>query len=189
MDNQQAYTRRRFMLLLCGSVPLSFVAAQPVEIGLPAEPAEMSARQIVSALEAILHERQRFDYYLYNELRHYSLMFDEGLSRQHSDIILRFHPMDTYILNTISDWHLTDLVGPRDPDRAIDVLLHNAETYRHLPYLRAACLLAAGQTYAAEGYDDLAQQTCLQVIYEWESGAMPESAAPYYSLARVLSAV
>jgi hypothetical protein len=86
-----------------------------------------------------------FSWYVHNELRHLYLAISEKTSRMHADIILRHSVMDEYILNTLSDWHLTD--SPRDPYGAITVLLDNAELYHFYSHFRAACQLQAGDIY------------------------------------------
>lgn len=89
-----------------------------------------------------------FSWKIHNELRHYYGAVSERESRKHSDVILSHSPMDDYILNTISDWYLTNHHGSRQPRQAIAIMLDNARRYHYFPHLRAACLIKSGDVYA-----------------------------------------
>jgi hypothetical protein len=142
--------RRRFLQ----SVALMAIAAPTAALpslvaAAPAESFEVSPK--ILNLEAQLAVTAGFSWYLHNELRHEYLAYSERVSRAHADAILRHAPMDEYILNTLSDWHFTDWWGKVDAQKGIETLLENAARYTEFPALRAACLLRAGEAYAALG--------------------------------------
>jgi hypothetical protein len=132
--------RRQFL----GSFATLAIAA-PVTT-LPALAAAPAAESLVLSDKILALEAQWraqpgvFNLYLHNELRHEYLAISERMSRMHADIILRHSTMDNYTLNTLSDWHLTDWWGQREPQKAVEVLLSNAERYSEFDFVRAACL-------------------------------------------------
>jgi hypothetical protein len=134
------------------------LAAIPAAIGLPvsvsaalskkASEPMLQITDTIRALEDYLDTYPNlFSYGVHNELRHHYLPISEKLSRMHADIILTHRPMDSYMLCTLSNWHLTNSEGPRDPMKAITVLVDTANTYSSFVHLKAACLITAANTY------------------------------------------
>src|SRR5690348_8936466 len=89
--------------------------------GVIVQPLQLTPK--IKELEASLRLYQGFSWWHHNELRHEYLPISEKISRQHADAILTHSIMDEYILNTVTDWHLTDWNTPSDPNRAIAILL------------------------------------------------------------------
>lgn len=106
-----------------------------------------SALDTIHQVEAQMRQMRGFSYWAHNELRHYYLAVSERTSRIHSDILLQHSIMDSYVLNTLSDWHLTPNEGDQNYRKAIKVLLENAERDADLVHLRAACMITAADTH------------------------------------------
>ena len=148
MMEQNLINRRQFITSLAS---FSAVIAVPTSLAASAEiPQEIHALRLpedIAALELCLANHPgQFSWMVHNKLRHRYLSFNEWMSRQHADIILRNSPMDPYILNTLSDWHLTNNHGQLNPERAVNLLLSQVERYPNFVHMRAACLIKAADT-------------------------------------------
>ena len=122
-------------------------------------PEELDALQKIKYFQAQLQQqKERFSWYLHNELRHYWGAFSEEKSLSHANIILEYSIMDAYILNTLSDWYYAPDYQPCQPELALASLQRRAENYPDLPYLRVACWLRAGQISYAIGEGNLARR-------------------------------
>jgi hypothetical protein len=159
--------RRQFVTTVAGAsalmvLPSAALAAAPQ----PAAESILAVSDEIRGLELYLQATpDKFSWWVHNELRHAWLAFDEARSREHADIIFQHTPMDGYILHTLSDWHFTNDHGPRDPQRAVAMLQDNADRYRHLVHLRAACLCRSGQAWATElQQPELARQAYAEVM-------------------------
>lgn len=110
----------------------------------PVPPVAKSPKEIIAELEAkleIMHGE--FSWHLHNELRHQYLEVDVRKSRYHVDVILKHTTMDTYTLNTVSDWHFTQ----GKVEQGIARLKHIIDLYDQYPHLQAACLVYLGDVY------------------------------------------
>ncbi len=152
--------RRQFVTSLAG---LPVVLAIP-SFNLPAvsptlQNTGLQVTDIIRALEDYVAARPgQFSWSVHNELRHHYLPISEDMSRRHADILLAHSVMDSYILHTLSDWHLTDNHSPRNPHHAISVLLNNANQYGHYVHLNAACRIKAAEVLHQENFLDDANQ-------------------------------
>jgi len=121
-------------------------------------PEQLGFLQKIRYFEAQLQQQQgRFSWYLHNELRHYWGAFSEAKSLAHADVILEHSVMDTYIINTLSDWHYAPEEPQYQPDLALESLQHRAESYPEFYYVGAACWLRAGEISDAIGQGNLAR--------------------------------
>ncbi len=137
--------RRKFIGAFA-TVPV-LLTAPSLALGPAKNSGEISALPLtpeILALEAQLRAYPNFDWGTHNELRHHYLPISERVSRMHADTILAHSIMDGYILNTLSDWHLTNEHGAPDYGTAAAVLLNNVERYGDFVHLSAACLIKAG---------------------------------------------
>src|SRR5579859_6694433 len=130
-------TRRTFFgsfaavpaLLATPSLALASVKDNFEALSLPITP-------LIAALEAKVRANpDAFNWATHNELRHQYLSISEAKSRMHSDIILSHNIMDSYILHTLSDWHLDNRHGNADFLLGITILLNNADRYGYLFHL------------------------------------------------------
>jgi hypothetical protein len=126
-----------------------------------------------------------FSWWAHNELRHEYLPISERMSRKYADILLANSVMDEYILNTLSDWHLTDWETPPNPGRAVAILLDNAECYGNFAHLKAACLLKAGDVYRENHTLTAAYQLYHRVMNVGRLSIIPlPTLKPYHALAQ-----
>jgi hypothetical protein len=158
--------RRRFFLTLGGlvtgvAIPLDL--AEFSDLNSLNWAAALPVSDEIRAIEQMLQLNPgHFNWWAHNELRHLYLAISEQMSRKHADTLLAYSVMDSYILNTLSDWHMTHT--PADPQKAITVLVNNAEQYWYFPHLRAACLIMAGDIYRGEKMEMEAQALYRQVM-------------------------
>ena len=142
-------TRRKFVATLA-AIPAALMLPfrnTVIEAKSAAEPA-LKLTDTILKLEQFLETYPNvFSYGIHNDLRHHYLPVSEKISRMHADIILAHRPMDGYMLDTLSDWHLTNYEGPRDPMKAITVLVDTATNYTSFLHLKSACLIKAAQSY------------------------------------------
>ena len=128
-------------------------------------PEQLDALQKIRYFEAQLQQQQgRFSWYLHNELRHYWGAFSEEKSLAHANAILEHSVMDTYIMNTLTDWHYAPEEQPCQPDLALESLQRRAKNYPELYYMGAACWLRAGEISNAIGETILARGYYKRVI-------------------------
>ncbi len=129
-------------------------------------PEQLDALQKIKYFQAQLQQqKERFSWYLHNELRHYWGAFSEEKSLSHANIILEYSIMDAYILNTLSDWYDAPDYQPCQPELALASLQRRAENYPDLHYVRVACWLRAGQISSAIGNGVLAR-SCYQDVLD-----------------------
>ncbi len=139
MIDRREFLRR--VAIASAALPAPIVAAAPE--ALPNN-VEMNLPEVVVAFEEYIKARPgKFSWAVHNELRHLYLAFNEDLSRKHADIILQHIVMDSYTLNTLSDWHFAH----ENPYDGIAVLTNTAHQYSHYEHLYAACLARAGMEY------------------------------------------
>ena len=138
--------RRKFLISSLATIP-AFV----IKPGLtPSQDAQLSpvlgdkidpttASKITEYETHIAAHPGQFDWAVHNELRHLYLSVDEHRAMLHADTILAHSLMDSYVLNTLSDWYIE-----KDPRMAVVALLGRAERHQSLRHLVAASLIKAG---------------------------------------------
>jgi hypothetical protein len=159
-------TRRKFAATLAVipaalMLPFRSTVVEAKSVGEPALQLNDTIRKLEQFLETYPNV---FSYGIHNDLRHHYLPVSEKISRMHADIILAHRPMDHYILNTLSDWHLTNNEGSRDPMKVITVLVDTATRYSSFLHLKSACLITAAQTYNELNMKEEASKLYREVI-------------------------
>ncbi len=146
---------RRQLMTSLAALPMMLVvpAAEGASASLAPEPsAALELTDEIRQIEStIASSPNQFSWWAHNELRHLYLPISERVSRYHADIVLANMPMDDYILNTLSDWHLTHNEGQYSPERAIATLLDQVERYPEFVHVGAACLIKVGDVYRMQG--------------------------------------
>ena len=94
-------------------------------------------------------QTEPFDWNAHNKLGHeYITSIPPNLRKamEQADIMLQHCIMDSYILNTLSDWQID-----KNPSTARTTLLKKSQPFPDLRALNAACLLTIGDLFAMEG--------------------------------------
>jgi hypothetical protein len=183
----QSLERRNFILS-------SFTGLSALIAGLPALPAaqlptvssapaiinpEVAAK--IAAYESVIAANPAiFNWSAHNELRHLYLAVDENLAMKHADIIFQHSLMDSYILNTLSDWFIE-----KDPALAVVRLVHRADKFGYFKSLRGACLVKAGDIVRLHGPKDLASRLYQKVIEQGSFLVTSDAAKQYHHIAQL----
>jgi hypothetical protein len=169
---------RRAFLNAMSLVPLTFIIPKPRELisrdvptanAASSQMPELSAEQTalfakIEALEADLRGHSGFSWYLHNELRHYCGKVDEAKSLAHADAILAHSIMDSYILNTLSDWHYDQSESHFDPRRAVTSLIRRVDASPDLQHLQAASTIRIGDIVLDAGEHETAYKVYQRAI-------------------------
>ena len=97
----------------------------------------------IDVIEDWSRRNPEFNYFVENELRHLYLGISENKSAQHTEAILQKIRMDDYIMKVLSGWNKGE-----NSLESVRNYLYWAETYPHLPALRAACYMATADEYS-----------------------------------------
>ncbi len=134
---------------------------EPVQVVVVERPAAqpVTVQPVIVERPIIHRERPAFDWVHHNELRHKYAATDLRSSMEQTDIILANSIMDGYMLDILSGWRIGD-----DKTIAALNLLQQARNHSDFLYVRAACLVKAGDLYAQLGDSARAEEAYRSVL-------------------------